>query len=63
MDYPQKDDGHREALSTFKNDRDKNVDEFLRFCVDHGQYWKARVFLEILWEYEDLKFRMDGLEK
>lgn len=48
----QRDDGSRYALDTFMGDRDKNVAGMVNFCAENSQFWKGRVFLELLWEYE-----------
>jgi len=48
----QKDDGSRNALDEFMKNRNENMLEVVKFCSAHTQYWKGRVFLELLWEYE-----------
>lgn len=48
----QKDDGSRNAIAEFMRDRDENWKEFSALLQLHGQYWKARVLLELIWEYE-----------
>lgn len=48
----QSDDGSREALRQFFMDRDENLKEFINLFRDLGQYWKARVLMELTWEFE-----------
>lgn len=47
------DDGNRTALKIFCEAHDQNASEIIDFFKEHGQYWKARVFLELLWEYDN----------
>lgn len=49
---PQRDDGNRNALNHFMEQRDFKTAGLIAFCVRNKEYWKARVFLELLWEYE-----------
>lgn len=48
----QQDDGSRNALDEFLSARDENTYAMIEFLKDGHQYFKARVFLELLWEYE-----------
>ncbi len=48
----QPDDKSREALKSFLKDREGHLNDFLSMCVACGEFWKGRVFLELLWEYE-----------
>lgn len=49
---PQTDDGDRNALKHFLESRDFKTAGLIAFCAKHKEFWKARVFLELLWEYE-----------
>jgi len=52
MSAVQGDDGSRNALKEFMRERDKNVSNIISFCISNDEYWKGRVFLELVWEYE-----------
>ncbi len=53
------DDGSRNALTEFFREREKNVANMTFLLVGEEEFWKARVFLELIWEYEDLKKQRD----
>lgn len=48
----QQDDGSRNAIRTFMKNKDENWAEFYKVLALQGQYWKARVLAELIWEYE-----------
>ena len=48
----QRDDGSRNAVDQFMEDVDGNFTSFSRLLVEQGQYWKCRVLLELIWDYQ-----------
>lgn len=44
------------------SDRDQNTENVLQHFSKDTQYWKARVFLELLWEYEQRLPKLVSLE-
>lgn len=58
----QPDDKNRNALKEFMSDRDQNTENVLQHFSKDTQYWKARVFLELLWEYEQRLPKLVSLE-
>lgn len=48
----QADDGNRNALEHFMENRDDKLRNHLQLLIDQGEYWKSRVLLELVWEYE-----------
>lgn len=60
-DFRQKDDGNREAIKAVLESKGRDpdgggvssVEDILRFFSQHKEMFKARVFLELLWEYQE----------
>jgi cell shape-determining protein MreC len=59
----QPDDHSRNALVEFFRCRDENAFNMVAFCKEHAQYWKGRVFLELLWDYEDQQRQIRDLKE
>jgi len=51
----QIDDKDRSALEHFFEKRDEKLVEFLQLLINQGEFWKARVLLELVWEHEGLE--------
>lgn len=49
---PQKDDGGREALKHFLEEKNNKLPAFLDVLVKEKEFFKVRVLLELIWEYE-----------
>lgn len=52
------DDGSRNAINHFIELKNEKLPQMLSFFGDQEQYWKARVFLELLWHYEKTALRV-----
>lgn len=50
--FVQVDDGSRNALHMFLREKESNLTSLLHALVPQKEFWKARVVLELFWEYE-----------
>lgn len=48
----QADDGSREALKLFLAEKNEKLPATLKLFTESEEFFKGRVFLELLWEYE-----------